>query len=425
MTFQRPEGGWRFNFGGLKTNTAADEMPPTKYPYAKNVRYVKSLQTRPGYDLLFTTTLIIITTCPLHDGEVGVPYETILEGDGGVPPYVWTIESGSLPDGLTLDPDGTISGTPTTEGLSTFVILLTDSEDSETRKSCQTTILPAVAITTTCPLPDGEIDAAYDQQMEATGGVEPYVWSISSGSLPDGLSMDADGHITGTPTTDQVSTFTLHVEDDFGGIDEKSCQITINIPCFNFSDDFNRANGPLGANYSTILASSGVDPAIVSNQFNASAVSTSEVVAAPAANPAGYSEVTWSVYTSVAWGGPMALRHTNGINNDYYILKAEDVGGLEPRGKLTIVRSFNTGVTVLATLSPTLLSGLIGVPLRLEWDVQVTKTVLTAYVNGVQVLTADDSDADRFTVGKPGIAVITSSGLTANAWENYSCHSCP
>lgn len=55
MGFQRPEGGWRYNFGGMKTNTAADEMPPTKYPYARNVRYVKSLQTRPGYALLFDT----------------------------------------------------------------------------------------------------------------------------------------------------------------------------------------------------------------------------------------------------------------------------------------------------------------------------------------------------------------------------------
>lgn len=55
MGFVRIDGGWRYDFGGLKTNTAADEMPPTKHPYALNVRKVKSLQTRPGYELLFTT----------------------------------------------------------------------------------------------------------------------------------------------------------------------------------------------------------------------------------------------------------------------------------------------------------------------------------------------------------------------------------
>lgn len=55
MGFQRIEGGWRFIFGGMKTNTAADEMTPVKYPFAKNVRMVKSLQTRPGYVELFST----------------------------------------------------------------------------------------------------------------------------------------------------------------------------------------------------------------------------------------------------------------------------------------------------------------------------------------------------------------------------------
>ena len=53
MGFVRPAGGWRYYFAGLKTNTSADRMAPNKYPYAKNVRYVKSLQTRPGYEKLF------------------------------------------------------------------------------------------------------------------------------------------------------------------------------------------------------------------------------------------------------------------------------------------------------------------------------------------------------------------------------------
>lgn len=55
MGFQRIEGGWRFIFGGMKTNAAADELTPVKYPFAKNVRMVKSLQTRPGYVELFDT----------------------------------------------------------------------------------------------------------------------------------------------------------------------------------------------------------------------------------------------------------------------------------------------------------------------------------------------------------------------------------
>ncbi|MGH7183898.1 MAG: hypothetical protein ACREJN_18235 [Nitrospiraceae bacterium] len=66
--YNRPEGGWRFNFQGMKTNTAADEMVPTKYPYAQNVRYVKSLQTRPGYTELFTTVPSGLVLSALLDG---------------------------------------------------------------------------------------------------------------------------------------------------------------------------------------------------------------------------------------------------------------------------------------------------------------------------------------------------------------------
>lgn len=53
--YNRPEGGWRFHSQGMKTNVAADELEPAKSPYLQNVRNVKSLQTRPGYDLLFDT----------------------------------------------------------------------------------------------------------------------------------------------------------------------------------------------------------------------------------------------------------------------------------------------------------------------------------------------------------------------------------
>lgn len=69
MGFVRVDGGWRYDFGGLKTNTAADEMPPTKYPYARNVRHVKSLQTRPGYELLFDTNPpVSVRLSVLQDG---------------------------------------------------------------------------------------------------------------------------------------------------------------------------------------------------------------------------------------------------------------------------------------------------------------------------------------------------------------------
>jgi len=53
--YERPEGGWRMHFEGVKTNAPADAMEPTKYPYAQNIRSTqdRTVQTRPGYTELF------------------------------------------------------------------------------------------------------------------------------------------------------------------------------------------------------------------------------------------------------------------------------------------------------------------------------------------------------------------------------------
>jgi hypothetical protein len=63
-------------------------------------------------------------------------------------------------------------------------------------------------------LPGGQPGVAYSQTLTATGGVTPYVWSLASGSLPSGLSLDgAAGVISGTPATIGVWAFTVRVVD--------------------------------------------------------------------------------------------------------------------------------------------------------------------------------------------------------------------
>jgi hypothetical protein len=52
--------------------------------------------------------------------------------------------------------------------------------------------------------------------MTATGGVQPYTWSVGAGALPDGLSLGSDGQVTGTPTRAGQFPFTIVVADSGG-----------------------------------------------------------------------------------------------------------------------------------------------------------------------------------------------------------------
>jgi hypothetical protein len=73
-----------------------------------------------------------ITTASLQGGTVGTPYRQTLTASGGTP-ITWSRDSGSLPGGLSLSSNGTISGTPTTAGTSTFTVKATNSAGSVTK----------------------------------------------------------------------------------------------------------------------------------------------------------------------------------------------------------------------------------------------------------------------------------------------------
>src|SRR6266404_8831908 len=84
------------------------------------------------------------------------------------------------------------------------------------------------SIATVSPLPTGTATVAYSQALSASGGAIPYRWSVVDGALPDGLGMNADGSIAGTPTTPGTFSFGARVTDSQGIIDQKTFSLTIN-----------------------------------------------------------------------------------------------------------------------------------------------------------------------------------------------------
>jgi acid phosphatase len=80
---------------------------------------------------------------------------------------------------------------------------------------------------TTTTLPNGTVAQAYSAQLNATGGTSPYSWSVSSGSLPAGLSLSPSGMISGTPTTAGTPTFTATVSDASSQTASRNFTLTI------------------------------------------------------------------------------------------------------------------------------------------------------------------------------------------------------
>jgi hypothetical protein len=156
-----------------------------------------------------------VTTASLADGVVGTGYNASLAATGGDQPYTWTLSVGDLPDGLTLNTDGTITGTPTTQETASFTVQVASSTDGQTATADLSITIYEVLTVTTASLSGGENGTPYTGgPLAASGGDGSYTWTLASGSdpLPTGLTLNTDGTITGTPTVTATFSFTVQVD---------------------------------------------------------------------------------------------------------------------------------------------------------------------------------------------------------------------
>ena len=172
-----------------------------------------------------------------------------LSATGGTAPFSWSIKSGALPGGLSLSTGGTISGRPMGSGASTFVATVTDSKSASADSGNLSIAVSGgpLQITTTTAA-TGTVGTVYGYALEATGGVPPYTWAVTSGSsLPDGLSLSTNGDLSGTPTKAGTFNPSITVTDETGNNTlSEPVNFTINpqatpLPNGNYAFQFNGA----------------------------------------------------------------------------------------------------------------------------------------------------------------------------------------
>jgi uncharacterized protein YhjY with autotransporter beta-barrel domain len=145
------------------------------------------------------------------EGQVYSPVTIV--ASGGTSPYTYAMTSGSLPPGMTFDPSThTFSGTPTNSNNFSVDIQITDATSATVTKSYALDV-PTTAFVFS-PLPAPSVGVPYSQTIPVTGGLSPYKnFSVSSGSLPAGLTLSSSGVLSGTPTTASTYTFTVQMDD--------------------------------------------------------------------------------------------------------------------------------------------------------------------------------------------------------------------
>src|SRR5947199_113829 len=182
-----------------------------------------------------------------------------------------------------------------------FTVVVSNSAGSVTSSAAILTVnasIPPLQVTSS-QLSGGTAGTTYSATLSASGGTSPYSWSVSSGTLPTGLSLSSSGTLSGTPTVAGAFPFTVAVKDAASA--SASASLSINVvtaaaPSVSISSP---ANGATVSGTTTVsgVASDGL--AITSVQLS--------VDGGTFANASGTTNWSFSLNTNSLSNGPHTL----------------------------------------------------------------------------------------------------------------------
>jgi uncharacterized protein (TIGR03437 family) len=170
---------------------------------------------------------ISIAQTTLPNGALNANYNQTLTASGGTAPLTFSLSAGALPAGLTLSASGVLTGTPSAPGSFTFAVRVTDASGCIGARvftlqiNCQSiTVGPAA-------LPAPRVGVAYSQQLTATGGIGGVSFALFNTQLPPGLTLEATGVLSGTPTTAGTFVFAARATDSNGCFGVRTYSLTV------------------------------------------------------------------------------------------------------------------------------------------------------------------------------------------------------
>ena len=158
---------------------------------------------------------ITVTSPVVATGPIGVAFSQVFTQTGGLGTVTFSTTS-TLPAGLALAADGTLSGIPTQAGPFPVAVTATDANGCTGSANYTLTIVCPVITLSPATLPDGAIGVPYSQAISASGGNGTYSFAVTGGAPPGGLTLSPAGLLSGTPTAGGTFNFTVAVTDGVG-----------------------------------------------------------------------------------------------------------------------------------------------------------------------------------------------------------------
>ncbi|MCS5516892.1 cadherin-like domain-containing protein [Pseudomonas qingdaonensis] len=201
---------------------------------------------------------MVIGTTTLANATQNVPYTASISASGGTAPYSYTIVSGALPSGMTLAPTGSLAGTPTAPGTTSFTVRVTDSQSFQASQALSLTVVAQAPVV-------GNVSASVaanssNNPLTLSLGSAP-VTSVAVASNPQhGTAQVSGTSITYTPTAGYsgIDSFTYTATGPGGTSAPATVNVTVTPPTLVLSPaSGSLPPGTVGTAYSFGLGASG------------------------------------------------------------------------------------------------------------------------------------------------------------------------
>jgi hypothetical protein len=280
-----PPYAWSLQSGALPTGIALDGATGTlsgtateSGDFPVTIRVTDAVARTADVDLSIhvesgeSAPLAITPPGPLV-ATIGTTASIQLSATGGTPPYRWAasgVDAGlenSLPNGIDVEEDGRLTGVAGyPAGTYRFQIDLFDATHAQAHLPADLVVQAPSGLRVADQLPpEGAVGQPYTYLFQAAGGAPPYAWTVLNGITLDGLTLSADGTLSGTPANpgEAISLLVTDVvgATAFAQVPLKIIAAPLEIPAFTFPDaivghryEFLLGDGPPSSGPSRLVA---------------------------------------------------------------------------------------------------------------------------------------------------------------------------